>query len=187
MKTELTGRNVAILGAGRSGLGAARLARKLGAHPVVFDDGDPVKLKAAVQALENDGFTSVIGLENVGKLIKSKQFALAVTSPGLDASYPLPKSFTDVGIPLIGEIEFAFQHTNTPLIAITGTNGKTTTTELVSHLLNECGHKTIPCGNYGHALSEVVAGVETYDVLTVEIARSSLKRSPPFIHRSACG
>ena len=168
---EHTGQHIAILGAGRSGLGAARLARKQGALPVIFDEGDPVKLKKAVQDLENEGFRAVLGLENAKAACAETKFDLVVTSPGLDASWPLPKVFTDAGVPLIGEMEYAWralQHV--PVVGITGTNGKTTTTEIIERMFNGCGRRTIACGNYGHALSEVAVSPEQYDVLTVEVS-----------------
>jgi UDP-N-acetylmuramoylalanine--D-glutamate ligase len=180
MPSDLTGQNIAILGAGRSGLGAARLVRKLGGTAVVFDDGDPLKLLGALQNLKDDAFTSVIGLDAAASSVVDTKFSLVVTSPGLDASWPLPRVFTDAGVPLIGEIEFAWQNTSVPAIAITGTNGKTTTTELTALILNECGHKTIPCGNYGLALCEVVQGGESYDVLTVEVSSFQLETITTF-------
>lgn len=180
MPSNLTGQNIAVLGAGRSGLGAARLVRKLGGTAVVFDDGDPVKLQGAAQNLTNDGFTSIVGLDAARACIASTTFSLVVTSPGLDASWPLPSLFTSAGVPLIGEIEFAWQNTTIPAIAITGTNGKTTTTELTALILNECGHKTLPCGNYGLALCEVVQSGEAYDVLTVEVSSFQLETITTF-------
>jgi UDP-N-acetylmuramoylalanine--D-glutamate ligase len=180
MSADLTGQNIAILGAGRSGLGAARLVKKLGGTPVVFDDGDPTKLEPAVQKLTAEGFATVIGLESARACIKAATFAKVVTSPGLDASWPLPTVFTNVGIPLIGEIEFASENTTTPIIGITGTNGKTTTTELTALILNECGHKTLPCGNYGLALCDVVEAGEAYDVLTVEVSSFQLETITAF-------
>ncbi|MEZ0386630.1 MAG: Mur ligase family protein, partial [Verrucomicrobium sp.] len=172
----LANQQIAILGAGRSGLGAARLARKLGAVPVVFDEGDPVKMARAVQALADEGFECRLGLEEAQKAVASQQFSLAVTSPGLDAGWPLPKAFTDAGVPLVGEIEFAWRPIKAvPTVAITGTNGKTTTTELMERMFAGCGHRTIACGNYGHALSEVAYSGEAYDILTVEISSFQLE------------
>ena len=180
MNGNLSEKNVAILGAGRSGLGAAKLARKLGAKPVIFDEGDEMKLKGAVDELTKNSFSAVLGLEKAKAAIVTTTFTLAVTSPGLDASWPLPRAFSDAGVRLIGEIEFAFQNTDVPVCAITGTNGKTTTTELVAHILNACGHKTVPCGNYGHALSEVVAAEQKFDMLTVEVSSFQLETVTTF-------
>ncbi len=180
MALEITGKQVAILGAGRSGLGAARLARKLGATPVIFDDGDPVKLQSTFANLNVEGFATVNGLSEAKAAIAEKGFDLVVTSPGIDASWPLPRLFTESGVPLIGEIEFGYQAMNTPIVAITGTNGKTTTTELIAQILNGCGHKTLPCGNYGLALCEVAAGDESFNVLTVEVSSFQLETITTF-------
>jgi UDP-N-acetylmuramoylalanine--D-glutamate ligase len=163
--------HIAILGAGRSGLSSARLARKQGSVPVVFDEGDPVKLQKAVQDLEREGFRVVLGLDGARSECATTKFDLVVTSPGLDAGWPLPKVFTEAGVPLIGEMEYAWRAlSQIPVVGITGTNGKTTTTEIVERMFNGCGRRTIACGNYGHALSEVAVSGEKYDVLTVEVS-----------------
>ncbi|MFZ4767634.1 MAG: Mur ligase family protein, partial [Roseimicrobium sp.] len=165
---ELTGQRIAILGAGRSGLGAARLARKLGAEPVVFDDGDPTKLAKVTSDFAAAGFSCVIGLDGAKAACAATPYDMVVTSPGIDAHWPLPAIFTDAGVPLIGELEFAWRSlSQVPAIAITGTNGKTTTTEILERMLNACGRSTIACGNYGHALSEVAVSATRYDVLTI--------------------
>ena len=180
MSSILHGQHIAILGAGRSGLGAAKLARQLGGIPVVFDEGDPIKLKPALDALSAAGFTSIIGLEAARKAAQEQAFSLVVTSPGLDASWPLPKVFTGKGVPLIGELEFGCRSTDAPQIGITGTNGKTTTTELIAQIFNGCGLRTIPCGNYGLAVCEVVVKGETYDILTVEVSSFQLETIEKF-------
>jgi UDP-N-acetylmuramoylalanine--D-glutamate ligase len=181
---ELAGQNIAILGAGRSGLGAARLARKLGARPMVFDTGDEKKLAADLARLRADGFEVVPGLEGARRFSADLKFDLVVTSPGIDAGWELPRLFTSRGAPLIGEIEFAWRELrDTPVVAITGTNGKTTTTELIERLFNGCGRKTIACGNYGHPLCEVAASGVRYDVLTVEISSFQLETVTSFAPR----
>ncbi|MEY4483340.1 MAG: UDP-N-acetylmuramoyl-L-alanine--D-glutamate ligase, partial [Verrucomicrobiota bacterium] len=177
----LTGHKIAILGAGKSGLGAARLALKLGAIPVVFDDGDPEKLEKAVVGFQREGITSVIGLDEARAACQSDRFELAVVSPGLDASWPLPRLFVTAGVPLIGELEFAWRELkDTPVVAITGTNGKTTTTELLERVFNGCGKSSIACGNYGLALSEVACSAEKYDVLMVEVSSFQLETITSF-------
>src|SRR5215211_4370175 len=101
---DLKGQHLAILGAGRSGLGAAKLARKHGATCLVFDDGDPAKLTKAVTDLGAAGFMSSIGLEKARAVVTETRFDLCVISPGLDAGWHLPRVFTDTGVPLIGEM-----------------------------------------------------------------------------------
>ncbi|MCE9518923.1 MAG: UDP-N-acetylmuramoyl-L-alanine--D-glutamate ligase [Verrucomicrobia bacterium] len=181
---ELNGQTIAILGAGRSGLGAARLARKLGARPVVFDTGDAGKLTPDLAKLRAENFEFIPGLEGAKQSAAQEKFNLVVISPGIDASWELPRIFTSLAVPLIGEIEFAWrQLRDTPVVAITGTNGKTTTTELIERMFNGCGRKTIACGNYGHPLCEVAASGVSYDVLTVEISSFQLETITSFAPR----
>ena len=78
-------------------------------------------------------------------------------------------------MPLVGETEFAFHLTEMPMVAITGTNGKSTCTELIATLFNGCGMKSLPCGNHGVSLSEVVASGVRYDVLALEISSFQLE------------
>ncbi len=157
----------AILGAGRSGLGAARLARMHGADVTVFDEGDKAK--------QVEDFKCVLGQSARDLVVKPGDFDLVIISPGLDEHWPLPKKFTDVGTPLVGETEFAFNLTEMPMAAITGTNGKSTCTELIATLFNGCGMKSLPCGNHGVSLSEVVASGVRYDVLALEISSFQLE------------
>ena len=81
---------------------------------------------------------------------------------------------------MIGELELGWQFCELPLIAITGTNGKTTTTELAAQMLNGCGQRTVACGNIGKPLSEVVRDQSKYDVLTVEVSSFQLETIKSF-------
>ncbi len=175
-----TGQHFAILGAGRSGLGAARLARMHGAEVTVFDEGDPAKIQAALDKLHTESFSTVSGQQARDLVVKSGDFQRVIISPGLDASWPLPKKFTDAGVPLEGEMEFAFNLTDVPMVAITGTNGKSTCTELIAHIFGACGRKSIPCGNHGISLSEVVASGERYDALALEVSSFQLETIQKF-------
>ncbi len=178
---NLKNQTIAILGAGRSGQAAARLARAGGARPVVFDTGSPAKLVNDLAKLHAENFTTVIGLDNARQFAAQEKFDLVVTSPGIDASWELPQLFTSRDVPLIGEIEFAWRHLQeTPIVAITGTNGKTTTTELIERMFNGCGLRTIACGNYGHPLCEVAVSGVCYDVLTVEVSSFQLETITSF-------
>lgn len=165
---KFDGQHFAIIGAGRSGLGAARLARLHGAQATIFDEGDPAKIKT-------DEFPAVLGAAAKNFEVKKGAFHLAIISPGLDAGWPLPKKFTDAGVPLTGEMEFGFTLTDVPMVGITGTNGKSTCTELVAALFNGAGQRSIPCGNHGLALSELVASGDKYDVLSLEVSSFQLE------------
>jgi UDP-N-acetylmuramoylalanine--D-glutamate ligase len=169
------GKHFAILGAGRSGLGAARLARLHGAKVTVFDEGDDDKIKSAVDKLHAEDFLTVTGAVARNLQVEPGQFDLVILSPGLDESWPLPMKFTTAGVPLTGEMEFAYGLTKLPMVGITGTNGKSTCTELIAAIFNGCGMKSVPCGNHGMSLSEVVASGEKYDALALEISSFQLE------------
>ena len=169
---KYAGQHHAILGMGLSGMAAARLARQLGAAVTLLDDGDPGKTAAAALQARAEGFSVVAGPE---ALACGTAFDLAVLSPGIDPAWPLARRVSGLGVPCVSEIEFACQQTETPVIAVTGTNGKTTTTGLIAHLLKAAGQRTIPCGNYGTALAEVVLAGEPLDVLTVEVSSFQLE------------
>lgn len=87
-----SGQHFAILGAGRSGLGAARLARSQGAEVTVFDEGDPSKIQASVEKLKAEGFRTTIGQEAKDFQVKPGAFQRVIISPGLDEGWPLPKN-----------------------------------------------------------------------------------------------
>lgn len=182
---DLTGQHLAILGAGRSGLGAARLARRRGARVTVFDEGDPLQLAAALERLRAEAFEVVIGTAARERVPQAGEFTEAVLSPGLDAGWPLPQRFAAAGARLTGEMEFGFRHNTTPLIAITGTNGKSTCTELAAAILTGCGLKSLPCGNHGIPLSEVVASGIAHDVLALEVSSFQLETIEHFRPRVA--
>lgn len=174
---KFASQHFAILGAGRSGLGAARLARLHGAAVTIFDEGDKAK--------PVEDFPCVLGQPARDLVVKPGDFDLVIISPGLDEHWPLPKKFTDAGVPLVGETEFAFNLTDMPMAAITGTNGKSTCTELIAALFNGCGMKSIPCGNHGMSLSEVVASGVRHDVLALEISSFQLETIKNFRARAS--
>src|SRR5438093_1118500 len=101
---------------------------------------------------------------------------MAVLSPGIDPACRLVRNFSSRGIDIIGELELGWRFCEKiPVIAVTGTNGKTTTTELLVQTLNACGQRTIACGNIGKPLSEVVREKQSFDVLTVEVSSFQLE------------
>ncbi|TDU64244.1 UDP-N-acetylmuramoylalanine--D-glutamate ligase [Prosthecobacter fusiformis] len=173
--SKFAGKHFAILGAGRSGLGAARLARLHGAEVTVMDEGAPEKIKSALDKQHAEGFRTLSGQAAKDLVVNPGDYDLVILSPGLDAGWPFPKKFTDAGVPLTGEMEFAFNLTDMELVGITGTNGKSTCTELIAHLFNACGKKSVPCGNHGMSLSEVVSSGVPYDVLSLEISSFQLE------------
>lgn len=164
---------VAVLGAGLSGSAAALLLGSEGAEVTVLDGAEETNLlKSTIDNLQAHGVRVICG---AAADKDSGAYQLAVLSPGIDPASPLARNFLSRGIETIGELELGWQFCKVPVIAVTGTNGKTTTTELLAQMLNACGQRTIACGNIGKPLSEVARGKQPFDVLTVEVSSFQLE------------
>jgi UDP-N-acetylmuramoylalanine--D-glutamate ligase len=169
---------VAVLGAGLSGAAAALLLRSEDANVTVLDSADEKKLlRSTIDNLRAQGVRVVCGPDADHD---SNNYDFVVASPGIDPSSALGRNFWARKTDIIGELELGWRSCETPVIAITGTNGKTTTTEMLAQMLNECGQKTIACGNIGKPLSEVAREKIKYDVLTVEVSSFQLETSRTF-------
>lgn len=167
------GKKVAVLGAGLSGTAAALLLRSEGADVTVLDSADEkTLLKSTIENLRARGIQAVCG---PAAEKDSSAYDFVVLSPGIDPISPLATSFSSRNIETMGELELGWRSVNVPVIAITGTNGKTTTTELLAQMLNACGQRTIACGNIGKPLSEVALEHHDLDVLTVEVSSFQLE------------
>ena len=169
---DLQGKRIAVLGAGSSGYAAAALAVSRGALVEAYDSGSADKLAPAVAKFAAFGVTLTCG---EAALAPTGPFDLTVISPGIDTAWPIAVAFTAVSSELIGEIEFADRLCDVPVIAITGTNGKTTTTALITAMLNACWLKAIAAGNIGLAYSEVVLSGERYDWIVLEVSSFQLE------------
>lgn len=144
--------DIVILGSGESGVGAAILAQHKGMQPFISDFGTikekyKEELIALNIAFEENQHTEEIIL-NANLIIKS---------PGIPNKAPIIKKIKEKNIPIISEIEFGFQHTNATIIAITGANGKTTTTSLCYHILKNAGIDVGLGGNIGESFAKQVA------------------------------
>lgn len=179
---KVAGLQIAVLGAGESGESAAKLLAAEGARVTVLDSADPAKLAQKQAALAADGLALIAGL---AAETDSARYDLGVLSPGIDPVVPLVKNFRAKGIELIGELEIADRLCGKPVIGITGTNGKTTTTQLVETMLVGCGVKTVACGNIGPAFSAKAREGRGLDVMTVEISSFQLEEIREFRPRIA--
>ena len=169
---------MAVLGAGLSGAAAALLLEAEGANVTVFDSAEEKKLlRSTLDNLRSQGVRVICGTDADRNADK---FDFIVTSPGIDPASGLGRNFWSRGADIIGELELGWRSCQTPVIAITGTNGKTTTTEMLAQMLNQCGQKTIACGNIGKPLSEVAREKIKYDVLTVEVSSFQLETIKTF-------
>lgn len=150
----------AVLGAGRSGKAAADLLRLHGADVRVFDSNPVVKwdsdIPLSANATEQDG--------------RDYAAQLVVISPGIETDSPFVRAFAASADELIGETELASRFYPGTIIAITGTNGKTTTTALIEAILLRAGRKAVACGNYGIPLSEILVNGERPDILAMEVS-----------------
>lgn len=159
---NLHGKKVALLGCGRSGVAAAHLALAQGAAEVCIFDINPKATCADA---------SIPFVPGAGEA-EARAFAadLVVISPGIEADIPWSIAFTCAGAPIIGEVELAYQFYHGRIIAITGTNGKTTTTALIEHMLLSAGLSAKACGNYGFPFSELVLMNPAPDYAVLEVS-----------------
>jgi UDP-N-acetylmuramoylalanine--D-glutamate ligase len=165
--------NVAVLGAGLSGVAAALLLRSAGANVTVLDSAEEKRLlRSTLDNLRTQGVRVICGIDADKN---SDKYDLIVASPGIDPASALGRNFRSRKIDIIGELELGWRSIEVPVIAVTGTNGKTTTTEMLAQMLNQCSQKTIACGNIGKPLSEVAREKIKYDVLTVEVSSFQLE------------
>lgn len=141
-----------VLGGGESGAGAAILGKKKGFEVFVSDKGQiPEKYK---EVLRHHEIVWEEGKHTEPEILNAD---LVMKSPGIPDKVPLVKNLREAGIPVLSEIELASRHTNAAIVAITGTNGKTTTTSLTYHLLKEAGLDVGCAGNIGDSFAKMVA------------------------------
>lgn len=167
---ELKNKKISIIGAVRSGLGAAKLAKQLGAIPFVSDAGSEEKLKASIEVLQNEKIDFEVGNHSE----KVFDCDLMVVSPGVLSDSKVIKNAKTKNIKIISELEFASTFCKANVIGITGTNGKTTTTSLCDYLFNECGVKSYSAGNIGLAFSEVATATKENEFVSLEISSFQL-------------
>lgn len=175
-------KKVAVLGLGRSGLAAARLLKDFGAIPHIFDSntGDLLQERAAM--LRDEGMT--VFLAPAGEHQES-YYDLAILSPGIEESVPLVRWVIEKKIPIMSEIELAYSLSPHPVVAITGSNGKTTTTELTERALQGAGVRALACGNIGLPFSEAILKSSDYDLFVVEVSSFQLEKIKKFRPRVA--
>ncbi len=177
--------NVAVIGLARSGYAAARLAHRLGYTVGVSDaccgaHETPVSARAreaAAVELRALGIDVELGTHSPAHLARAD---LVVTSPGVPELAPPIVWARSHRVPVISEIEFAVRHTNARIVGITGTNGKTTVTSLVGHVLQAAGMPTIVAGNIGAALSGMVDQATAQHTLVLEISSFQLETVQSF-------
>ncbi|WP_022761681.1 MULTISPECIES: UDP-N-acetylmuramoyl-L-alanine--D-glutamate ligase [unclassified Butyrivibrio] len=151
---DIIGKNVLVIGTGISGIGSAKLLGKVGAKPVIFDENTKVTVEAVKEKLA--GYEGTEPEIIIGELSDEviKDLVLVVPSPAVPLDSDLILRLKEAGLPIWSEIELAFNFAKGSLVAITGTNGKTTTTTLVGEIMKAHFASTYVVGNIGYSYAE---------------------------------
>ncbi|MFI6446432.1 UDP-N-acetylmuramoyl-L-alanine--D-glutamate ligase [Kitasatospora sp. NPDC050543] len=183
------GLRITVAGLGVSGISAARVLRDLGAEVTVVDGGEGEGLRARAAELTARGVTVRLGDGDT----LPEGTALIVTSPGWPPSSPLFTAAAEAGIEVWGDVELAWRLRRplaatgepAPWLAVTGTNGKTTTVQMLASILTAAGRRTAAVGNVGVSVLDAVLAEEPYDVLAVELSSYQLHWAPSLRPHSA--
>ena len=174
---------VAVIGLGKSGVAAARLLAREGVRVYASDASDHPYAGEAAEALKGVPWVDV----DIGRhdLTKIRQAAGLVVSPGVPPDAPVLTAARHAGVEIVSELDLGFRalaalQPGTRSIAITGTNGKTTTTALVAHLLSAAGLRATTAGNIGRPVTDLAMGSETFQWLSLEVSSFQLHDSPNF-------
>jgi UDP-N-acetylmuramoylalanine--D-glutamate ligase len=168
---HLAGKNIVVVGLGRTGLALARFLTQAHADVMVTDTADETALGNPVQQIKELGVKTELGRHRNDTFENAD---LIVISPGVPHTIEPVIRAQNRGIPIIGEIELASRFIREPLVAVTGTNGKTTTTELIGAMLKRTGHKVFVGGNIGNPLIGYIEAGQVADVVVAEISSFQL-------------
>lgn len=173
---KIKDKKVVVLGLAKSGVAAAKLLLKQGAKVKISDSKSTQELQEQIALLKDLDIET--GGHNENSLINCE---LIVTSPGVPVDIPFLRKAEKMNIPIISEMELAYQYLPQNLvIAITGTNGKTTTTTLIGEILKTAKQKVVVAGNIGKPLSEVVDKIDKDYLVVVEISSFQLQTIKEF-------
>ena len=173
MKTisKFANKKVLVLGLAKSGESAARLLDKLGAI-VTVNDGKPFEENPAAQSLLEEGIKVVTGGHPLELL--DEDFEWMVKNPGIPYNNPMVMRALEKQIPVITEVELAYLISDAPIIGITGSNGKTTTTTMIAEVLTAGGQNGLLSGNIGFPASQVAQDAGKTDTLVMELSSFQL-------------
>ncbi|MFQ3669890.1 MAG: UDP-N-acetylmuramoyl-L-alanine--D-glutamate ligase [Verrucomicrobiia bacterium] len=178
---NVSGKQIVVLGLGESGRAAAELLLNQGATVVIRDSQLNERIRQLAQRLGTRGARIELGETSFSPC----RFDLGILSPGIDPSRPLVAQLRQQQVPLLGELELAFRFCQAPVVAITGTNGKSTTTELAAALLKAGGKRAVACGNLGPPFSDIATQSADLDVAVVETSSFQLETIDTFAPRVA--
>ena len=168
---QFENKKVLVLGLAKSGESAARLLDRLGAI-VTVNDGKPFEENPAAQSLLEEGIKVVTGGHPLELL--DEDFAVMVKNPGIPYTNPMVEKALEKGIPVLTEVELAYLISDAPIIGITGSNGKTTTTTMIGEVLTAAGQGGLLSGNIGFPASQVAQTATEKEVLVMELSSFQL-------------
>jgi UDP-N-acetylmuramoylalanine--D-glutamate ligase len=168
---------VAVIGVGRSGVAAARLLRASGMAVYATDSGRNAALETLAAALRADGVDVQLGGHDLARIAAARE---VVVSPGVPPHVPPLRAARAAGVAIISEVELALRalSAHTRYIGITGTNGKTTVTAMVAHLLSAVGVEAEAAGNIGTPLSEIAVREQPPAWIALELSSFQLADTP---------
>lgn len=170
---ELQNKKVLVVGSGKSGIGAAHLLAKAGAVPVLFDSNEQLdRAELLKKTGDIKGLSLVLG--TVPEELK-KEIVLVVISPGVPVDAPMLSEYRERNISIWGEIELAYAFSKGRVVAITGTNGKTTTTTLVGQIMEAYFQSVYVVGNIGNPYTEIALDTKEDTVTVAEISSFQLE------------
>ena len=171
---ELGGKTVLVVGGGKSGMAACHYLLSKGCQVILADNKSQEVL---LKDKEIAAFVKQGGQLISGNVIPEKvTWELTIVSPGVPLHIPILNMTRAAGVKIIGEIELAYSITDTPFIGVTGTNGKTTTTSMIGHILKECGVSVLVGGNIGKPLVDSVTDFHG-DYIVAELSSFQLDSS----------
>jgi UDP-N-acetylmuramoylalanine--D-glutamate ligase len=171
---ELPAGPVCVAGLGVAGRSAARFLARSGVPVVAVDERERAEEHEAAAELRALGADVRLGPGATASLPAGT--ALVVTSPGWRPDQPLLAAARETGVPVWGDVELAWRvrRTDAPWLGVTGTNGKTTTVQMLESILRAAGYRAVACGNVGLPVLDAVLADDPYDVLAVEVSSFQL-------------
>jgi UDP-N-acetylmuramoylalanine--D-glutamate ligase len=176
------GETILVIGLGRSGLASIEVLRELGVTLYATDEKPRAELPEAVATAESFG-ASFVEADDVGGILD--RLDCAVLSPGVPPTSRIARRMHQANVPVVGEIELAYRLCKAPIVAVTGTKGKSTTTALIGHLLRACGLAVRVGGNIGNPLIKEVRGVGADAWVVAEVSSFQLETIRAFKPRVA--
>jgi UDP-N-acetylmuramoylalanine--D-glutamate ligase len=173
---------ILVIGLGKSGLACTEVLREFGVTVFVTDEKPVEELARPIAAAKSFG-ARFVAAPDVGAVAES--LSCAVLSPGVPPTSPVARRMYDANVPVLGEIELAYRLCKAPIIAVTGTKGKSTTTALIGHLLRGCGRSVRVGGNIGNPLIKEVLGAGADSWVVAEVSSFQLETIRAFKPRVA--